>query len=89
MDRHQMNIGETGKAILRALKMFGKGVTFSQILANAGLSYDNSRQVEIANSLEIMGLIQSVSYSLPLEIRAEISSTGEAVLAAIQQKSQT
>ena len=85
MDRHLMNIGETGKAILRALKVFGKNATFSQILAKAGLSYDNSRQVEIAHSLESMGLIQSVTYSLPLEIRAELTKMGEAIAASFQQ----
>ena len=73
MERHTMNIGETGKAILQALNVFGKNATFSQILAKAGLSYDNSRQVEIALSLESMGLIHSVTYSLPLEIRAELT----------------
>jgi len=49
------------------------------------MQYDNMRQVEIAINLEALELIQSVTYQLPIEIHAELSPLGEAVVKALQK----
>ena len=85
MDNLLYRIGELEKAILRGLSRFGRDKSFTQILREAGFTFDNTRQFEAAIGLESLGLIQSVIYKLPLEIRAELSPSGQALVAKDQQ----
>jgi hypothetical protein len=85
MEKYLYRLDEIGKVILRGLRRSGKKKTFADILDEAGFQYDNARQVEIAINLEALDLIQSVTYQLPIEIHAELSPLGEAVVKALQQ----
>ena len=80
----QARIDETGKAILIGLKRSGKTKTFSQILDEAGLPFDKSNLLELANLLEALDLIKSVSYQLPVAIRAELSPEGHSLVKTFQ-----
>ena len=80
---HIATITEIQKAILLGLKRYGRNRTFSQILTEANLFADGRERVETAFALEASGYIQSVTYQLPVAIRAELSSTGEKVVEAI------
>lgn len=64
-------------AILLGLKHSGRKKTFAQILDDAGLQHDAVLRFKVANSLEASGLIQAVSYQLPVAIQAELSQAGE------------
>jgi len=77
-------IDETGKAILIGLKKSGKTKTFSQILEEAGIPFDKNSLVEVANLLEAFDLIKSVSYQLPVAIRAELSAKGQSMVKSFQ-----
>jgi hypothetical protein len=83
----QPRIDETGKAILIGLKKSGKTKTFSQILEEAGIPFDKSNLLEIANLLEALDLIKSVSYQLPIAIRAELSLQGQSMVKSFQAQS--
>jgi hypothetical protein len=83
MDLHS-RIDETGKAILIGLKKSGKTKTFSQILEEAGIPFDKNSLVEVANLLEAFDLIKSVSYQLPVAIRAELSVQGQLMVKSFQ-----
>ena len=80
----QPRIDETGKAILIGLKKSGKTKTFSQILEEAGVPFDKGALLEIASLLEALDLIRSVSYQLPVAIRAELSPQGHAIVKTFQ-----
>lgn len=68
---------EIKKALLEGLKTFGRKKTFHEILTEAGFATDKMQRIELANELETLGLIQTVTYRLPFEIRAELSPTGK------------
>ena len=85
MEKYLYRLDEIGKVILRGLRRSGRNKAFADILDEAGIQYDNSRQVEIAINLEALDLIQTVTYQLPIEIHAELSPLGEAVVNALQQ----
>jgi hypothetical protein len=80
----QPRIDETGKAILLGLKRSGKTKTFSQILEEAGIPFDKTNLLEVANLLEALELIRAVSYQLPVAIRAELSPQGQAIVKTLQ-----
>jgi hypothetical protein len=80
----QSRIDETGKAILLGLKKSGKTKTFSQILEEAGVPFDKGNLLEVANLLEALDLIKSVSYQLPVAIRAELSLQGHSLVKTFQ-----
>jgi hypothetical protein len=64
-------------AILLGLKESGRDKTFAQILMEANIPADATQRVELACALEAAGLIQSVSYQLPVSIRAELTDAGK------------
>lgn len=64
-------------AILLGLKESGREKTFAQILNEANVPADATQRVEAACALEAAGLIQSVSYQLPVAIRAELTKAGK------------
>ena len=72
-------IDEVGKTILLALNEHGRQKTFSQILDEGRITCSKETQVEAAIVLESLLLIESVTYRLPLEIRAELTPTGKAI----------
>ncbi len=78
-------LDEVGKVILKGLQQSGRTKTFAQILDEAGYHYDNTRQVEVAISLEALELIKNVTYQLPLEIHAELSTLGNEVVEALKR----
>lgn len=78
-------LDDVGKVILRGLQQCGRTKTFAQILDEAGYQYDNTRQVEVAISLEALELIKNVTYQLPLEIHAELSTLGNEVVEALRR----
>lgn len=80
-------IDEVGKTILLALKEHGRGKTFSQILNEGRIICSKEAQVEAAIVLEALLLIESVTYLLPLEIRAELTPTGKAIANKLQKAS--
>jgi DNA-binding Lrp family transcriptional regulator len=71
-------IDEISKTLLTILQKCGRHKTFAEILVERELS--NDKQDELANQLEDMGLIESVTFKLPFEIRAELSMAGEALV---------
>lgn len=76
MNRPLYQIDEVGKALLTALKTCGRHKSFTEILELIGAGYNNEKQADLANTLEALGLIGSVTYRLPFEVRAELSPTG-------------
>lgn len=78
-------LDDVGKVILRGLQQSGRTKTFAAILDEAGYEYDNTRQVEVAISLEALELIKNVTYQLPLEIHAELSNLGNEVVEALKR----
>ena len=78
-------LDDVGKVILKGLQQSGRSKTFAQILDEAGYQYDNTRQVEVAISLEALELIKNVTYQLPLEIHAELSNLGNDVVEALNR----
>ena len=85
MPRPIYKIDEIAKAILLGVEHYGKEKTFAQILDEAHIDYDKDIEIEVANTLEALRLIESVSYKLPLEIRAELSPTGVAIVASLKK----
>jgi len=85
MARPIYKIDEVAKALLTGLELAGRQKTFAEILTESHVSFDNDTQIEVANTLEALGLIIAVSYRLPLEIRAELSETGRAIVAGIKK----
>src|SRR5688500_3621308 len=85
MIRPIYRIDEIAKAILIGLENAGKRKTFAQILNEADVAFDKDIEIEVANTLEALRLIESVVYQLPLEIRAELSQTGLAIVAALKK----
>jgi len=71
------NMSDLEAVILIGLKQSGREKTFSQILDEANITADATQRVELACALEAAGLIQSVSYQLPVAIRAELTDTGK------------
>ncbi len=67
---------DTERAILLALNEHGRSKTFQEILNNLHLESGNDEHLALAESLESQGLIQNVTYQLPLTIRAELSPKG-------------
>ena len=63
--------------ILLGLMENGRNRTFTQILDDANVVADATERVELACALEAAGLIQSVSYQLPVAIRAELTDAGK------------
>jgi hypothetical protein len=63
--------------ILLGLKENGREKTFSQMLDEANITSDATQRVELACALEAAGLIQAVSYQLPVAIRAELTDAGK------------
>jgi hypothetical protein len=84
MQKSLYRLDEIGKVILKGLDRSGRAKTFAQILDDALIPYDNTRQVEAAIALEALELITSVTYQLPLKIHAELTALGEAVVEALQ-----
>jgi len=84
MEQPLYRLDEAGKVILIALKRCGKHKTFAQILDEAGSPRTGDLQVLLAINLESLGLIESVTYRLPIEIRAELSATGIKVANALE-----
>jgi DNA-binding Lrp family transcriptional regulator len=68
------------KEILKGLRQYGRKKTFKEILEQAGYSLSNEDRFALANKLETEGLIKSVTYSLPVSIRAELSNKGNLAL---------
>ena len=85
MPRPIYKIDEIAKAILLGVEHYGKKKTFAQILDEAHIEYDKDIEIEVANTLEALRLIESVSYKLPLEIRAELSPTGLTIVASLKK----
>jgi hypothetical protein len=77
------------EVILLGIEQFGRQKTFAEILDAAGLHTDDSRRLEAANGLESSGLIQDVSYQLPLTIRASLSPSGEAYVRSLKSDAST
>jgi hypothetical protein len=71
-------------SILIGLKKYGRNRTFSQILEEARLYADSRERVEAAFTLEGAGYIQSVTYQLPVTIRAELSTLGRDVADSLE-----
>lgn len=71
------HVDEIAAAILKGLRRVGKKKSFMEILAESGVRCTSDRLLEIANDLESRKLIQSVTYQLPVSIRAELSKTGK------------
>lgn len=63
--------------ILVGLKEYGRDKTFLQLFEEAHMSVDATERVELACALEAAGLIQAVSYQLPVAIRAELTDAGK------------
>jgi hypothetical protein len=72
--------------ILLGLQQSGREKTFSEILGEAAISYTKTQLLDAANALESLGLIDSVTYQLPVEIRAELTSYGREFLSSIQNE---
>jgi hypothetical protein len=72
-----MQMDEIKKALLLGLKSFGRNKTFNEILVEAGFKIDKIQRIELANELEAEGLIHTVTYRLPFEIRAELTPNGK------------
>lgn len=85
MDLVLYNLDDISKAVLLGLEQNGRSTTLTQILILAGHVVSNDRQIELATSLESLGLIENVSYQLPLRIRAELSKAGHAVVKSIKK----
>src|SRR5688572_23369483 len=68
---------EIKKALLLGLNNFGRNKTFNEILSAAGFKIDKIQRIELANELEEEGLIHTVTYRLPFEIRAELTPNGK------------
>jgi hypothetical protein len=64
-------------ALLAGLRKFGRKKTFNEILTEAGYTLDENERIELADELESKGMIQSVTYRLPFEIRAELTAIGK------------
>ncbi len=79
-------IDKIGKTLLVALKKCGKHKTFTEILDQSEIPYSQEEQAEAAIVLESLGLIESVSYRLPFEIRAELTFTGDAIATKLQKE---
>src|SRR5262245_2995382 len=71
------NMSDLEAVILVGLKDSGRDKTFAQILDDANIVTDVTQRVEIACALEAAGLIQAVSYQLPVAIRAELTDAGK------------
>jgi hypothetical protein len=76
MTQPTYQVDELSKKLLTALQICGRHKTFAEILAEGELT--NDQQDDLANKLEDMGLIESITFKLPFEIRAELSMAGEA-----------
>jgi len=81
--KYLYRLDEVGKVVLLGLYTHGKAKTLSDYLKDAGITNDNSRQVEVAISLESLELIKEVTYRLPLEIRAELTPLGESLVRSL------
>jgi hypothetical protein len=77
--------GSIEATILMGLRNYGRKKTFAEILDEAGIANDDNRRLEAATSLEASGLIEEVSYQLPVTIRADLTSTGKEVANALKQ----
>ena len=75
MTQPTYEIDEKSKKLLTSLQICGRHKTFAEILGDGELS--NDQQDEMANQLEDLGLIESITFKLPFEIRAELSLAGE------------
>jgi hypothetical protein len=88
MPRPIYRIDEIAKTILIGLEISGKKKTFAQLLEDAKVEFDKDIEIEVANTLEALRLIEAVTYQLPLEIRAELSATGKAIVASLKKSKQ-
>ena len=79
-------IDEAAKILLVALKKCGKHKTFTEILDQSEVLYSLESQAEAAITLETLGLIESVTYRLPFEIRAQLTFTGDAIATKLQKE---
>ena len=71
--------------ILMGLRTYGRKKTFAEILDEAGIANDDTRRLEAATSLEASGLIEEVSYQLPVTIRANLTAAGWDALSKLQK----
>lgn len=85
MERAIYKIDEVAKTILLGLERTGRQRSFAQILEDARVNYTNDIQIEVANTLEALGLIVAASYKLPLEIHAELSETGKTIVTGLKK----
>jgi hypothetical protein len=79
-------MNEIKKALLIGLQKFGRKKTFNEILTVAGFTLDKVQRIELASEFENKGLIRTVTYRLPFEIRAELSQKGEEVVNGLQSE---
>jgi hypothetical protein len=86
MNKNFYQLDEVGTTLLITLKKCGTHKTFAEILDESGINKSEEEQTELADVLEKMKLIESVSYRLPFEIRAELSSSGIALVDNFQKK---
>src|SRR5215207_2815131 len=77
MKKPVYRLDEVAKTLLLALNKYGRNKTFAQILDEARISCSSESQAELANTLEALGVIESISYRLPFEIRAELTARGK------------
>jgi hypothetical protein len=79
--------GSIEATILMGLRTYGRKKTFAEILDEAGIANDDNRRLEAATALEASGLIEEVSYQLPVTIRADLTSAGKDVANSLQNTS--
>ena len=77
--------GSLEATILMGLRAYGRKKTFAEILDDAGMANDDNRRLEAATALEASGLIEEVSYQLPITIRATLTPTGKQVANLLDQ----
>ena len=71
-------------ALLIGIKKYGRKKSFHDIIAEAGFEADELQRIEIANEFEALGLIKSVTYKLPFEIRAELTAKGHELIRQLE-----
>jgi hypothetical protein len=73
-------IDDISRTILIGLREAGKTKTFSQILQEGRIPFNAEHLFDVANQLEALDLIRSVSFQLPVAIRAELTAQGYALV---------
>jgi len=83
---YRATISDLEAAILIGVKKYGRRKTITEILEEAHMYADARERVQIAFALEEAGYIKSVSYQLPVTIRAELSPTGEKIAESLEDE---